>query len=91
MQINNLSPENVIEIEGLLNSLKSKSKDISWQTFEQRNPVFKDQMEERIERIEQKLESLASKLELIFGNHVLVKGEFADISDIRSKVIKKRA
>jgi len=68
----NLTEENVEELEEKLREMQEKNSDLNFGFFEQKGKIESPSNREVIERIDK----LERKIDLIFGNYVLIEGKF---------------
>ena len=75
----NLTEENVEELREQLEKMQKTNPDLEFRFFEQAEP--EPMHDKTITKIYDKLLELERKIDHIFGDHVLIKGQFQDISD----------
>ena len=82
----NLTRENVDELRERLEKMQEGNPDLEYRFFSQAEkeskPEWKSGHTELIKGLLDKIESLERKIDHIFGDHVLIKGQFHDISDM---------
>ena len=92
----NLTEENVNLLGERLEDMQKENPDLEFDFFQQRKketledpkPEWKSCDTELIEKLLGKVEALERRFDIIFGNHVLVKGQFQDITQSGRKVGK---
>ena len=81
-QINNMTSENLQELESALNDMKKLNPDLIWNTYQQREKILgstysvNDQILSKLNNIEEELTAIHNKIDLIFGGNVLINGKF---------------
>ena len=77
----NLTEENVEELKEKLNKMKETNPDLKYRFFPQTEETAPYEEKATITVVLEKLETLDRKIDLIFGDHVLVRGRFTNISN----------
>ena len=77
MEIKNLRDEDVNELTDLVDKLKETNPEIESRVFKMKDVLEEAKDREiQLQEVLDKLDALDRKLDLIFGTHVLIKGQF---------------
>ena len=79
MKVENLTEANVDELKEKLEEMKTENPDIDYKTYIMEKLDKGKNENEGIAMILDKLEMLERKINMIFGDHVLINGDFRDI------------
>lgn len=82
MQINNLTEGNVSEFSKLADSLKETNPELEYRIFNQDSVVNAQEyksLRKQVDELAEIIGSVELKLKHIFGNHILINGQFKDI------------
>lgn len=93
MQIENLTPGDAVELEEKLSEMKKQNPDIEYRVLEMgdlKETLGKGKVEnEMLQEISDKIDALNGNFNRIFGEHILIKGEFKLPSEIIDGMFKK--
>jgi hypothetical protein len=80
MEIRNLTPQEGIEVQGLLAQMQEMNPLLEWKTYPMGEQPPSDgsgpAVEERLARLQGSVDELSRKFELVFGGHILMGGKF---------------
>ena len=77
MEAKNLTPENVQSLSDQFNQMTHSNPDLDYKFHKQEDGIEHDS---EIRRLEQKIDAINTKLDLIFGDSVLINGQFRSIN-----------
>lgn len=80
MEAKNLTQENVASLTRRLKKMTNDNPDLNYKFFEQEDGIEQDSS---IQRLEQKIDALSAKLDLIFGDYVLIDGQWINKNNIK--------
>lgn len=87
-QINNLTEDNVKNLDNFLKKLQEENNELNWSYFNMTQKVYdntikikdvEDDLIKYIKQLHEKIDRMNEKINHIFGNHALINGIFKDL------------
>lgn len=92
MNVENMTDKNVIDASILFDEMKKQNPDLSYEIYSQsEKPELTsrvDLIEESVENLSNNIDELKQLLKHIFGNHVLINGQFKTVfsNDVKNGI-----
>lgn len=78
--IENLTEQNVDELQKVFENMKQGNPDLKYRFYDQEKKQLDiSDIQNRISVLEEKIDTLTRKIDLIFGEAVLINGRFVDV------------